>query len=201
MFIYTFLVHNLPQPLATSLSFARAVETPPPTVRPACVSDVKAIWELVGTFAANGSMLARSAGEIAAKIDNYVVAAGPDGKVLACAALEEFSPSLGEVASVAVARSEHGKGLGTEVVLGVERLARARDIGELFAMSLTDNFFLSLGYETTTVSRYPEKLARYEKMKSDGIEVVPKRCFRKRLDAGWAAPELVAPELKRRIAS
>jgi N-acetylglutamate synthase-like GNAT family acetyltransferase len=86
-------------------------------------------------------------------------------------------------------------------VLGVERLARARDIEELFAMSLTDNFFLSLGYETTTVSRYPEKLARYEKMRAAGIDVVPKRCFRKRLDAQWAAPKLVAAELQRRIAS
>lgn len=198
---YTFLVHNIPQILVRSRSFARTVERRSPTVRRARVSDVKAIWELVGTFAANGSMLERSAGEIASKIDNYVVAAGADGKVLACAALEEFSPSLCEVASVAVARSEHGKGLGTEVVLGVERLARARNIEELFAMSLTDNFFLSMGYETTTVSRYPEKIARYQQMKRAGIEVVPKRCFRKRLDANWAAPQLVVPELKRRIAS
>ena len=201
MFRYTFLVHNIPQPLVSSLRLTRAVGSPSPTVRSARISDVKAISELVGTFAATGSMLARSEREISSKIDSYVVAVGPDGKVVACAALEEFSPSLGEVASVAVARSEHGKGLGTEVVLGVERLARARDIEELFAMSLTDNFFLSMGYETTTVARYPEKLARYETMKSAGIEVVPKRCFRKRLEASWAAPELVAPELKRRIAS
>ena len=198
---YTFIVHNLPQQYSGSLSLSRAEEIPQPTVRRAGISDVRAIWELVGGFAANGSMLARSQSEIAAKIDNYVVAAGPDGRVLACAALEEFSPSLAEVASVAVARSEHGRGLGTQVVLGVERLARARDIEELFAMSLTDNFFLSMGYETTTVSRYPEKLARYEKMKSAGIDVVPKRCFKKRLDASWSAPELVVSELKRRIAS
>jgi amino-acid N-acetyltransferase len=198
---YTFIVHNFPQSVPTSLSFSRAVETPPPTVRGARLSDVRAIWELVGMYAANGSMLPRSLSDIASKIDNYVVAVGDDGSVLACAALEEFSPSLGEVASVAVARSEHGKGLGTQVVLGVERLARARDIGELFAMSLTDNFFLSMGYETTTVSRYPEKLARYEKMKDAGIDVVPKRCFRKLLDSNWAAPELVAAELERRIAS
>ena len=197
---YTFIVHNLPHSSPSSLSLSRPAEVPQPTVRRARLSDVKAIWELVGTFASNGSMLARTQGEIAAKIDNYVVAAGPDGRVLACAALEEFSPSLAEVASVAVARSEHGKGLGTQVVLGVERLARARDIQELFAMSLTDNFFLSMGYETTTVSRYPEKLARYERMKAGGIDVVPKRCFRKKLDATWAAPELVVAE-PRRIAS
>ncbi len=183
------------------LSIPRSPEPAPPTVRRAQLTDVRTIWELVGQFAANGSMLARSMSEIAAKIDSYVVAAGDGNRVLACAALEEFSPSLGEVASVAVARSEHGKGLGTEVVLGVERLARARNIEELFAMSLTDNFFLSLGYETTTVSRYPEKLARYELLKSSGVEVVPKRCFKKKLNTEWAAPELMPDEGERRIAS
>jgi amino-acid N-acetyltransferase len=152
-------------------------------------------------FAADGSMLPRSVADIAGKIDDYVVAADDAGWVLACAALEGFSPSLGEVASVAVARSEHGKGLGTEVVLGIERLARARNIEELFAMSLTDNFFLSMGYERTTVTRYPEKLARYEKLKSAGVEIVPKRCFAKRLDVEWAVPALMLTERTRRRAS
>jgi amino-acid N-acetyltransferase len=123
-------------------------------------------------------------------IDNYVVAT-VGGRVVACAALEEYSPSLAEVSSVAVARSEHGNGLGTDVVLGVERLARARDIGELFAMSLSDRFFLSLDYAHTSISRYPEKLKRYEKLSSNGVDVVPKRCFQKLLDDAWQAPVLM----------
>jgi amino-acid N-acetyltransferase len=167
-------------------------------VRRARLTDAKAIWELVGTFAANGSMLPRSLADIVALIGNYVVATDDAGRVLACAALEELSPSLGEVASVAVARSEHGKGLGTDVVLGVERLARARDIEELFAMSLADNFFLSLGYEPATISRYPEKLARYERLRSAGVEIVPKRCFAKKLGAQWVAPELLVEASRRR---
>jgi amino-acid N-acetyltransferase len=186
--------------LQHSLPLADAEHTPPPVVRSARQHDVKAIWELVGIFAANGSMLPRSVADIASKIDQYVVAADNSGRILACAALEEFSPALGEVASVAVARSEHGKGLGTQVVLGVERLARARGIEEVFAMSLTDNFFLSLAYEPTSISRYPEKLVRYEKLKAAGVEIVPKRCFRKKLDTDWAAPELVVSEERRRVA-
>ncbi len=176
------------------LRILRPAPALPPTVRRARITDVKSIWELVGLFAANGSMLQRSFADIAAKIDDYLVVTDDSQRVLACAALDEFSPSLAEVSSVAVARSEHGKGLGTEVVLGVERLARARDIDELFAMSLTDNFFLSMGYETTTVSRYPEKLARYERLTAAGVEVVPKRCFVKRLGVEWSAPALVERE-------
>jgi amino-acid N-acetyltransferase len=135
-------------------------------------------------------MLPRTQEQVAMNIDNYVVAT-VGGRVVACAALEEYSPSLAEVSSVAVAKSEHGNGLGTDVVLGVERLARARDINELFAMSLSDRFFLSLDYAPTSISRYPEKLARYEKMQANGVEIVPKRCFQKMLGT-WETEQLQA---------
>ena len=118
------------------------------------------------------------------------MASDASGRVVACAALEEYSPSLAEVSSVAVAPAHHGKGLGTQVVLGVERLARARNIEELFALSLNDKFFLSLSYKPTTISRYPEKLARYDSLSRCGVEIVPKRCFQKVLGK-WTAPRLV----------
>jgi amino-acid N-acetyltransferase len=136
-------------------------------------------------------MLPRTPEQIAARIDSYVVATDPKGRVVACAALEEYSPSLAEVSSVAVAASHHGKGLGTQVVLGVERLARARDIEELFALTLTDDFFVALDYKPTTISRFPEKLARYEALSRDGVKIVPKRCFQKSLGKAWSAPHLV----------
>jgi amino-acid N-acetyltransferase len=136
-------------------------------------------------------MLPRTAQQIAAAIDNYVVATDESGRVLACAALEEYSPSLAEVSSVAVAESQHGRGLGTQVVLGVERLARARNIDEIFALSLTDDFFLALSYEPTSIGRYPEKLRRYDALAKAGVEIVPKRCFQKVLGKSWSAPQLV----------
>jgi amino-acid N-acetyltransferase len=166
-------------------------QTQRPVVRPAHRGDVDAILELVSAYAAEGLMLPRTREQVAINIDNYVVASSA-GRVVACAALEEFSPSLAEVSSVAVARSEHGKGLGTDVVLGVERLARARDIGEIFAMSLSDRFFLSLDYAPTSISRYPEKLARYDRLSSEGVNIVPKRCFQKVFENTWQMPALVA---------
>src|SRR5712691_6364066 len=138
---YTFLVHNFPMQAEPVLTLAGPDELAPPAVRRARLTDVKQIWQLVGTYSAQGAMLPRTTADIAARIENYVVAADEFGRVLACAALEEYSPSLGEVSSVAVAPAEHGKGLGTQVVRGIERLARTRDIEELFALSLTDNFF------------------------------------------------------------
>src|SRR4051812_49120179 len=192
MFIYTFSMHNFPSGAAAALRVAKPrKKVLQPTVRRASRADAGQILDLVTLYAGQGLMLPRTLDQIAARIDNYVVAADASGRVVACAALEEYSPSLAEVSSVAVAPSHHGKGLGTQMVLGVERLARARDIEELFALSLTDKFFLSLAYKPTTISRYPEKLARYDALSRSGVEIVPKRCFQKMLGKSWSAPRLV----------
>ncbi len=202
MFIYTFLMHNVPNSTAAALKLSRPARTTPRTVvRRAVRADAPQILGLVAQYAAQGLMLPRTLEQIASRIDNYVVATDASGRIIACAALEEYSPSLAEVSSVAVAPAHHGKGLGSQVVLGVERLARARDIEELFALSLTDNFFLSLAYAPTTISRYPEKLSRYDELAKSGVEIVPKRCFQKVLDKSWAAPRLVehVPAAERKL--
>jgi amino-acid N-acetyltransferase len=203
MCIYTFLVHNFPSVSQAGLTPRRAASTSSPTtVRRAVRADAGQILELVSQYAEQGLMLLRTFEEVASRIDNYVVATDDAGRVIACAALEEYSPSLAEVSSVAVATTHQGKGLGSQVVLGVERLARARDIDELFALSLTDKFFISLSYKPTTISRYPEKLARYDTLSKSGVEIVPKRCFQKELGKSWTAPQLVeqavAPKPKKR---
>ena len=196
MFRYTFCVHNFPRPSRAS-SARRAGSAPSlATVRRASRADVGEILALVTQYAAQGLMLPRTFDQIATRIDNYVVSRDGSGHVVACAALEEYSPSLAEVSSVAVAPSHQGRGLGSQVVLGVERLARSRDIEELFALSLTDNFFLTLGYKATTISRYPEKLARYDALAKSGVAIVPKRCFQKVLGHAWAAPKLVSRKRK-----
>jgi amino-acid N-acetyltransferase len=191
MFRYTFSVHNFPAAPQTSRASSSDSASCSTTVRRATRADVGQILELVSQYAAEGLMLPRTFEQIASRIDSYVVSADASGRVVACAALEEYSPSLAEVSSVAVAASHQGKGLGSQVVLGVERLARSRDIEELFALSLTDNFFLSLSYKPTTISRYPEKLARYDSLAKSGVEIVPKRCFQKELGRAWTAPKLV----------
>ncbi len=183
-------MHNLALATTTAIVPARAPwrGRPPrlalfdashPLVRAAHSSDVEQIVELVSAFAPAGLMLPRSAAQVARELDNYVVAADRTGHVLACASLTEYSPSLAEVASVAVAPSQHGKGLGTLVVKGVETVAATRQYAELFALSLQDGFFAALGYDLTDVTLYPEKLAQWARLRSEGVDVVEKRCFRK----------------------
>jgi amino-acid N-acetyltransferase len=195
--IYSFIVHNH-SASSTTLPFTQRpgqAGAQAPVVRAAHRADVEQIHELVSQFVADGSMLPRTPEQIALNIDNYVVAVKA-GRVVACAALEEYSPSLAEVSSVAVSPSEHGNGLGTQVVLGIERLARARDVDEIFALSLIDRFFLALDYAPTAISRYPEKLSRYEMLENAGVNLVPKRCFQKTLGGDWKMAELVTEPAK-----
>jgi amino-acid N-acetyltransferase len=150
-------------------------------VRPAHAGDVAAIHALVRRYAAQGALLPRTRRDIRAAIADYVVVVDTHRRVLACAALSGYSPSLAEVSSVAVARSAQGKGLGSMAVRGAEALARERGIVELFAMTTAETFFESLGYERSSVEQYPEKLARYELLRAAGVHVVERACYRKLL--------------------
>lgn len=130
------------------------------TVRPACDADVAGISTLVNGYADEAIMLYRSPESVRMTLHDFVVAVDPVGTVMACGALKEYSPSLAEVASVAVAREAHGLGLGTAIVAEVERLARKRGVDELFALTLTPRFFESAGYVIGDRALYPEKIRR-----------------------------------------
>ncbi|HEY8311077.1 MAG TPA: GNAT family N-acetyltransferase [Gemmatimonadaceae bacterium] len=130
------------------------------TFRAAREGDIAGIVSLVNGYAAQAIMLYRSPESVRLTLHDFVVAVDPMGTVMACGALKEYSPSLGEVASVAVARDAHGLGLGTSIVAEVERLARKRGIDELFALTLTPRFFESAGYMIGDRALYPEKIRR-----------------------------------------
>ena len=129
-------------------------------LRPARVADVAGIVSLIAGFAAQKIMLPRTPESVLLALDDFVVAVDARGAVLGCGALKEYSPSLAEVSSVAVAREAHGRGLGRRIVTRLEQLARSRAIDELFALTLTPEFFGAIGYEVMDKARYPEKIRR-----------------------------------------
>jgi N-acetylglutamate synthase-like GNAT family acetyltransferase len=123
-------------------------------------ADIDAIVALVNDYASDSVMLPIGAERVALALDDFVVAIDARGRVRACGSLKEYSPSLAEVASLAVARDAQGSGLGRRVVAELEALARMRGIDELFALTLTVGFFESIGYVLTERARYPEKIRR-----------------------------------------
>lgn len=129
-------------------------------IRRAVGADARGISELNNRFADQSLMLRRSPEMISLAIDDYVVAVDSRGRIVACGALKEYSPSVAEVAAIAVAPEAHGQGLGRRVVAAVEQLAAKRGIADVFALTLQPAFFEAIGYTRVDRARYPEKIRR-----------------------------------------
>lgn len=129
-------------------------------VRRARANEAGAISALNNRFADEGLMLRRAPETIALAIDDYLVAVDERGAILACGALKEYSPSVAEVAAIAVAPEAHGRGLGKAIVRAVEELAVKRGIYEVFALTLQPEFFEAIGFLRVDRARYPEKIRR-----------------------------------------
>jgi N-acetylglutamate synthase-like GNAT family acetyltransferase len=129
-------------------------------IRRARGADAGAISALNNFFADQALMLRRSPEMIALAIDDYLVAVDARGHIVACGALKEYSPSVAEVAAVAVASEAHGQGLGRQIVAAVEQLALKRGINDVFALTLQPAFFEAIGYTRVDRARYPEKIRR-----------------------------------------
>jgi N-acetylglutamate synthase-like GNAT family acetyltransferase len=129
-------------------------------LRRARSSDALAISILNNRFAEQGLMLRRTPAMIELTIDDYVVATDGHGAILGCGALKEYSPSVAEVAAIAVSTGARGLGLGRAIVDAVEALAIKRGIHDVFALTLEPGFFETLGYQRVDRARYPEKIRR-----------------------------------------
>jgi N-acetylglutamate synthase-like GNAT family acetyltransferase len=129
-------------------------------VRRARLEDVEPIVRLVGEFADEALMLRRTPAMVELTIDDYVVGVDPWGRVVACGALKEYSPSVAEVAAIAVSRDVHGQGVGRAIVAAVEGLAVKRGTFDVFALTLQPAFFAAIGYQRVDRARYPEKIRR-----------------------------------------
>jgi N-acetylglutamate synthase-like GNAT family acetyltransferase len=130
------------------------------TIRRARIQDAAQISALNNRFADQALMLRRSPEMIAMAIDDYQVAVDDHGNVVACGAIKEYSPSVAEVAAIAVAPEAGGQGLGRKIVNAVEQLALKRGISDVFALTLQPEFFGAIGYTRVDRARYPEKIRR-----------------------------------------
>lgn len=129
-------------------------------IRRARLEDARAVADLIAGFADEALMLRRTPESIELTIDDYVVGVDSRGRIVACGALKEYSPSVAEIAAIAVSRDAHGCGVGRAIVAAVEALASKRGIYDVFALTLQPQFFAAIGYERVDRARYPEKIRR-----------------------------------------
>lgn len=144
-------------------------------------ADVGDIVALNNLFAPDGLTLHRSEAFVVAHLQDYQVVRAPDGSLMGQVALDEYSPSLVELVSLAVAPDAQGNGLGQHLITAAAKLARERGYPELFAISLAEPLFLRMGFLESTILRYPEKIARYRTISRSELSIGRKFCFAKKL--------------------
>lgn len=129
------------------------------STRRALTQDVEAIARLIGHYAGEGLLLARSREEIRAGIDRFLVAL-EGRKIAGCVALESYGRELAEIRSVAVEPTARGRGLGEELLRAAMAEARRRGYARVFAMTRAQEFFLRHGFQAVERQELPEKNER-----------------------------------------
>lgn len=149
---------------------------------PATEADIPAISALNNAFAPQGLTLMRSQEFVENHLADYRVVRSPEDVVLGCAALDDYSPSLAELVSLAVEPDAQGQGIGRILMAAIEDLAQRRGYPEIFAVSFSERLFLGMGYSSSSIVQYPEKEARYASIDRSELTIGRKYCFSKRLD-------------------
>ncbi len=126
-------------------------------IRRAVPGDVSRIQRLLAHFAADRLLLPRKGADIAAHLENFIVAE-KNGRFAGCCAVRDYGNSLFEVRSLAVLEEFGGHGIGSELVKYA--LDRLREHGKcrVFALTYRGAFFRRLGFHTVDKEMFPEKI-------------------------------------------
>ena len=147
----------MPQPdqenMETGAPFGGAV----PHLRPAAITDVPQIYELLDEYARMGNLLPRAYNELYRHLRDFFVIE-IDSKVIACGALEIFTENLGEVRSLVVSKQYEGHGLGKHLVQRIVDEARQIGLRRIMALTYVPEFFYKLGFHAVSKDTLPEKV-------------------------------------------
>ncbi len=125
-------------------------------VRKASMQDIPPLLELINGYAAKGIMLPRTEFELSENMRDFTVAY--EGNRLAgCGALHFYSPTVGEVRSLAVAESHKTHGIGRLIVESLVYEAKMYGLDAVFAFTYVPGFFSKVGFYETERGELPLK--------------------------------------------
>jgi len=135
-------------------------------IRPAKTADVKAIRELVDSYAAPGQMLSKETVTLYESVQEFIVAED-NGVLIGCGALHILWEDLAEVRTVAVKKEFQKRGIGQQILEAIIKRARELGVGRIFCLTFQTEFFGRLGFieiEGTPVAPdvYKELLRSYD---------------------------------------
>jgi amino-acid N-acetyltransferase len=129
----------------------------PVIIRQARMADVEPIYALITAFSRQETMLPRSRADLYESLRDFMVAER-GGTVVGCGALTIEWDNLAEIKSLAVARPNQHRGIGTRLVKACLAEARRLGIGKVFALTSSPAFFERLGFGRVDRESLPHKV-------------------------------------------
>lgn len=131
-------------------------------IRKAIISDVPKIHKLINKFAKQNLMLPRVLNDIYERLfEFFIISKG--NEVIGTAALHltwtgKEHEVLAEIRSLAVEEKHQNKGLGTKLVLKLEKEAKKLGVKKIFALTFVPEFFKKLNYQVVPRDTLPHKV-------------------------------------------
>ena len=141
----------------TGTSGLSLVDSPELTVRKAAMRDIHPLLKLINGYASEGIMLPRTEFEMSENIRDFSVAYAGQ-QLVGCGALHYYTPTSGEVRSLAVEPSIKARGIGRRVVEALEKEALENDLHAIFAFTYVPDFFRRLGFQEVERGELPLKV-------------------------------------------
>ena len=126
------------------------------TVRKAVMHDIPPILKLINGYAAQGMMLPRTEFEISEAIRDFTVVLQGEN-ILGCGALHFYSPTIGEIRSLAVDPVAKTHGVGRKVVEALIEEALRYELDAVFAFTYVVDFFRKVGFDVVERGALPLK--------------------------------------------
>ncbi len=124
--------------------------------RKAVMSDIAPVIELINAYAAKGIMLPRTEFELSENIRDFSVIYS--GRTLVgCGALHFYSPTVGEVRSLAVHPEFKSNGIGRLLVEALATEAEQYLLDAIWAFTYVPEFFARLGFSEVERGELPLK--------------------------------------------
>ena len=125
-------------------------------VRKASMQDIPPLLELINGYAAKGIMLPRTEFELSENIRDFMVASAGH-QLVGCGALHFYSPTMGEVRSLAVAESHKTNGIGRLIIDALVYEAKLCGLDAVFAFTYVPGFFAKVGFNEVERGELPLK--------------------------------------------
>jgi amino-acid N-acetyltransferase len=137
------------------------------TIRPARTDDVPGIRAVVEPLVRHGVLVSKHAVAYYEGLQQFVVAADAEDRVVGCGALHVLWDDLAEVRTLAVAPEYLGQGVGSRLLRRVLEQARERRVNRVFCLTFEVPFFTRHGFvplEGAPVARdvYEQLLRSYD---------------------------------------